>query len=66
MVRGQYGEGIIDSERVVGYRNEPDVSHDSNTETFVALKLLIDNWRWAGVPFYFAPGSAWPSAPRRL
>ena len=50
-VRGQYAEGNEDGQRVVGYRNEPDVAHDSNTETFVALKLLIDNWRWAGVPF---------------
>ncbi len=56
MVRGQYGEGIADGERVVGYRNEPDVSPDSNTETFVALKLQIDNWRWAGVPFYLRTG----------
>src|SRR5260370_3230437 len=52
MVRGQYGPGAIDAERVVGYRSEPDVAPDSNTETFVALKLQIDNWRWAGVPFY--------------
>jgi len=56
MVRGQYGEGIIDGQRVVGYRQEPDVSTDSNTETFVALKLQIDNWRWAGVPFYLRTG----------
>jgi len=56
MVRGQYGPGIIDGQRVVGYRNEPDVAPDSNTETFVALKLLIDNWRWAGVPFYLRTG----------
>jgi glucose-6-phosphate 1-dehydrogenase len=56
MVRGQYGPGIIDGERVVGYRNEPDVAPDSNTETFVALKLQIDNWRWAGVPFYLRTG----------
>jgi len=52
MVRGQYGAGMVDGERVVGYRSEPDVAPDSNTETFVALKLQIDNWRWAGVPFY--------------
>jgi len=38
MVRGQYGEGVIDDQRVVGYRSEPDVARDSNTETFVALK----------------------------
>jgi glucose-6-phosphate 1-dehydrogenase len=56
MVRGQYGEGIIEGERVAGYRSEPDVAHDSNTETFVALKLQIDNWRWAGVPFYLRTG----------
>jgi glucose-6-phosphate 1-dehydrogenase len=55
-VRGQYGPGIIDGQRVVGYRNEPDVAPDSNTETFVALKLQIDNWRWAGVPFYLRTG----------
>ena len=55
-VRGQYGPGVVESESVVGYRNEPDVSHNSNTETFVALKLQIDNWRWAGVPFYLRTG----------
>ena len=58
MVRGQYGEGQIDGERVVGYRSEPDVSPTSNTETFVALKLQIDNWRWAGVPFYLRTGKS--------
>jgi glucose-6-phosphate 1-dehydrogenase len=56
MVRGQYGEGSIEGERAIGYRSEPDVSPTSNTETFVALKLLIDNWRWAGVPFYLRTG----------
>ena len=56
MVRGQYGGGMTDGHRVPGYRNEPDVAPDSNTETFVALKLLIDNWRWAGVPFYLRTG----------
>jgi glucose-6-phosphate 1-dehydrogenase len=55
-VRGQYDEGSIDAERVVGYRGEPSVAPDSNTETFVALKLQIDNWRWAGVPFYLRTG----------
>ncbi|HEY2455793.1 MAG TPA: glucose-6-phosphate dehydrogenase [Candidatus Acidoferrum sp.] len=55
-VRGQYGEGVVENEHVVAYRNEPDVAPDSNTETFVALKLLIDNWRWAGVPFYLRTG----------
>jgi glucose-6-phosphate 1-dehydrogenase len=55
-VRGQYAEGEIDEQRVVGYRSEPSVAPDSNTETFVALKLQIDNWRWAGVPFYLRTG----------
>ena len=56
MVRGQYGEGSVDGQRVAGYRSEPDVAPGSNTETFVALKLQIDNWRWAGVPFYLRTG----------
>ena len=55
-VRGQYSEGLVDHDRVVAYRNEPDVSNFSNTETFVALKLQIDNWRWVGVPFYLRTG----------
>jgi glucose-6-phosphate 1-dehydrogenase len=55
-VRGQYGPGIEDSQRVPGYRNEPDVPPDSRTETFVAMKLAIDNWRWADVPFYLRTG----------
>ncbi len=55
-VRGQYGPGEIDSKPVAGYRAEPNVSPDSCTETFVALKLDIDNWRWAGVPFYLRTG----------
>jgi len=55
-VRGQYGEGILDEERVPAYRNEPNVAPNSNTETFVALKLKIDNWRWGDVPFYLRTG----------
>jgi glucose-6-phosphate 1-dehydrogenase len=55
-VRGQYGEGTIGPERVPGYRTEPGVAAESRTETFVALKLNIDNWRWAGVPFYLRTG----------
>jgi glucose-6-phosphate 1-dehydrogenase len=55
-VRGQYGAGIQDSHRVPRYRNEPDVPSDSRTETFVAMKLAIDNWRWADVPFYLRTG----------
>ncbi len=56
MVRGQYGEGAIDNEQVPAYRSEPNVSPTSNTETFVALKLKIDNWRWGDVPFYLRTG----------
>jgi glucose-6-phosphate 1-dehydrogenase len=55
-VRGQYGDGVVADERVPRYRAEPGVNPDSRTETFVALKLNIDNWRWAGVPFYFRTG----------
>ena len=55
-VRGQYGEGVIDGKRVPAYRNEPHVARDSQTPTFVAMALHIDNWRWAGVPFYLRTG----------
>src|SRR6202790_2718158 len=55
-VRGQYGEGTETGVKVPAYRNEPNVAPDSNTETFVALKLKIDNWRWADVPFYLRTG----------
>ncbi len=59
-VRGQYGEGVIDGNRVAGYRQEAHVPPGSNTETFTALKLHIDNWRWAGVPFYLRTGKRLP------
>ncbi|UCZ54332.1 glucose-6-phosphate dehydrogenase [Bacillus shivajii] len=55
-VRGQYGPGIINEENVNGYRQESNVDPQSSTETFVAGKLLIDNFRWAGVPFYIRTG----------
>jgi glucose-6-phosphate 1-dehydrogenase len=55
-VRGQYGDGAFGEERVPRYRSEPGVNPESRTETFVALKLNIDNWRWAGVPFYIRSG----------
>ncbi len=56
-VRGQYGEGEVPGiGRVPAYRSEPDVAPDSRTETYVALKLSIDNWRWAEVPFYIRTG----------
>jgi len=57
-VRAQYGEGTIDNRAVEAYRDTPDVKPDSTTETYVALKLMIDNWRWAGVPFYLRTGKA--------
>jgi glucose-6-phosphate 1-dehydrogenase len=54
--RGQYDEGAIAGQPVPGYRQEPDVRPDSNTETYAAVKILIDNWRWADVPFYLRSG----------
>src|SRR5256885_841839 len=55
-VRGQYGPGTEDGKACAGYRTEPQVAPDSSTETFVAVQLAIDNWRWAGVPFYIRTG----------
>ena len=60
-VRGQYGPGNVGGERVPGYREEEGVPRDSKTETFVAMKLQIDNWRWADVPFYLRTGKRLPS-----
>lgn len=54
--RGQYGPGKIDGKAIPGYRQEPGVKPDSATDTFVALKLFVDNWRWSGVPFYLRTG----------
>ncbi|MGA7486930.1 MAG: glucose-6-phosphate dehydrogenase [Xanthobacteraceae bacterium] len=56
VVRGQYGAGKVLGQPAQAYRHEPDVAPDSMTETYVALKLGIDNWRWAGVPFYLRTG----------
>jgi glucose-6-phosphate 1-dehydrogenase len=56
VVFGQYTAGYINGKPVVGYREEPGVSPNSNTETFVALRLRLDNWRWQGVPFYLRTG----------
>ncbi|MCC6381356.1 MAG: glucose-6-phosphate dehydrogenase [Dehalococcoidia bacterium] len=56
VVRGQYVRGMADGEDVPGYREEPGVPSDSTTETFAAARLFIDNWRWAGVPFYLRTG----------
>jgi len=55
-VRGQYGEGHLGDEHMAAYRTEADVAPESNTETFAGLKLRIDNWRWADVPFYLRTG----------
>ena len=59
-VRGQYGAGWIDGERVPGYREEKDVDPQSLRETFVAMKVDVDNWRWAGTPFYLRTGKRLP------
>jgi len=55
-VRGQYGAGIIDGKSVPAYRAEPAVNPQSNTETFVAMKCFVENWRWAEVPFFIRSG----------
>jgi glucose-6-phosphate 1-dehydrogenase len=60
VVRGQYGPGFVNGQEVIGYREEQGVAKDSNVETYVAMKLAIDNWRWAGVPFYLRAGKALP------
>lgn len=59
-VRGQYGPGVINEKTVCGYREENNVAKDSMVETFVAMELFIDNWRWAGVPFYLRAGKRLP------
>lgn len=56
VVRGQYVAGTVNGVRVPGYREEPGVSARSDSETYVALRALVDNWRWAGVPFYLRTG----------
>jgi glucose-6-phosphate 1-dehydrogenase len=56
LIRGQYDEGTVDGKKVNSYRDEKDVDKQSNVETFVALKLCIDNWRWESVPFYIRAG----------
>jgi glucose-6-phosphate 1-dehydrogenase len=55
-VRAQYLDGVVDGKEARGYRGERGVAADSRTETYVALRMLIDNWRWAGVPFYLRAG----------
>ena len=60
VVRGQYGPGWVAATQVPGYRQEPDVDPESETETFVAARLMIDDWRWSGVPFYVRTGKRLP------
>jgi glucose-6-phosphate 1-dehydrogenase len=60
VVRGQYGPGYVDGEEVPGYREEEGVDPDSATETYVAAKLYVDNWRWADTPFYLRTGKRLP------
>jgi len=55
-VRGQYAAGTVDGQGVIGYRQEDRVNPESHTETYAAMKLSIENWRWAGVPFYIRAG----------
>ena len=59
-VRGQYGPGWVAGKKVPGYREEQGIAPDSITETYVALKLFVDNWRWKGVPFYLRTGKSLP------
>jgi glucose-6-phosphate 1-dehydrogenase len=60
VVRGQYGRGFVEGVEVPGYREEPGVAPDSVTETYVAAKLYVDNWRWADTPFYVRTGKRLP------
>ena len=56
VVRGQYARGFVRADEVSAYREEPDVAKDSTVETYVAMKVFVDNWRWGGVPFYVRAG----------
>jgi len=60
VVRGQYGPGYVEGEEVPGYREEEGVAPDSSTETYVAAKLFVDNWRWADTPIYIRTGKRMP------
>jgi glucose-6-phosphate 1-dehydrogenase len=65
-VRAQYGAGTAAGVAMKAYRNEPDVDPKSRTETFAALKLGVENWRWAGVPFYLRTGKAMAARKSRI
>ncbi len=60
IIRGQYGKGFIEEKSVAGYREENNVDPGSNIETYTAMKLYIDNWRWAGTPFFLRAGKRLP------
>ncbi len=60
VIFGQYGKGSINNKEVLGYREEPGVASDSSAETYVALRIDVDNWRWQGVPFYIRTGKRLP------
>ncbi len=66
VIRGQYTAGVVASEAVAGYREEPGVNPRSTTETFVALRAEIANWRWAGVPFYIRTGKRLAASDARI
>ncbi|MFI5343881.1 MAG: glucose-6-phosphate dehydrogenase [Chlamydiales bacterium] len=66
VIRGQYGPGFIDGLPVIGYREEDNVNPQSNVETYVALQLAIDNWRWAGVPFFLRGGKRLPKRSTKI
>lgn len=65
-VRGQYTAGVVEGQRVPGYRDEPGVAADSNTETFVAMRLHLEAWRWSGVPFLLRTGKRLPVRDTRI
>ena len=62
VVRGQYDAGVVNGREIVPHRRNSNVAPNSRTETYVALKLMIDNWRWAGVPARPTPSSRGPAA----
>jgi len=65
-IRGQYGPGFVNGQPVKGYREEANVNPQSNIETYAALQLFIDNWRWAGVPFYIRGGKRLPKRSTKI
>jgi glucose-6-phosphate 1-dehydrogenase len=66
VIRGQYGDGYIDKQKVIGYRNENRVSRESDVETFMTLKMRINNFRWYGVPFYIRTGKRMSESSTRI